>query len=358
MKKTSLYDKHVALGAKIVEFAGYQMPVSYAGIQLEHQAVRENVGVFDVSHMGEFFVEGPNAQKLLSRVCSNDTAKLEIGAAQYNYFPNHNGGIVDDLIVYKIEAEKFMLVVNAANIDKDWQHLTQENESIGATLINLSEAYSLLAVQGPNAVKILQQFTPIELEQIPFYQFKIGEFAGVKEVIISATGYTGAGGFELYCKNDDVSQLWDAIIGAGIPPIGLAARDTLRLEMGYCLYGNDINDTTNPLEAGLGWVTKFNHDFINSSKLLAYKESGLQKKLVGFKLLEKGVPRHDYPVVDSAGSTIGMVTSGTSSPTLGYGIGLAYVPVSLSTPGSEIHIQIRQKSIKAEVVKLPFVGKA
>ena len=358
MKKTALYDKHVALGAKIVEFAGYQMPVSYAGIQIEHQSVREASGVFDVSHMGEFFVEGPNAQQLLSRVCSNDTSKLQVGAAQYNYFPNHNGGIVDDLIVYKIADEKFMLVVNAANIDKDWQHLTQENKPIGAELVDASEEYSLLAVQGPQAIKILQPLTSTSLEQIPFYQFRIGEFAGVKEVIISATGYTGAGGFELYCKNEDVAQLWDAVINAGIPPIGLAARDTLRLEMGYCLYGNDINDTTNPLEAGLGWVTKFNHDFIYSRELAAYKEAGLQQKLVGFKLLEKGVPRHDYLVVDATGSTIGIVTSGTSSPTLGYGIGLAYVPLDVSTPGSEIFIQIRNKSIKAEVVKLPFIGKA
>lgn len=354
MKRTALYDKHVALGAKMVEFAGFQMPVSYEGIQLEHKAVRENAGVFDVSHMGEFFIEGPKAQELLNRVCSNDTAKLKIGAAQYNYFPNYNDGIVDDLIVYKIDEEKFMLVVNASNIEKDWAHISKENESIGALLRNESDHYSLLAVQGPKAAEILQSFTSYDLSSVPFYHFIEGSLSGINDLIISATGYTGSGGFEIYCKNDTINALWDLIIEAGIKPIGLAARDTLRLEMGYCLYGNDIDETTPPIEAGLGWVTKFNHEFINKAKIEKDKEQGVANRLVGFKMIDKGIPRHDYEICDEEGIGIGRVTSGTSSPSLGYGIGLGYVTTEKAVAGSKIFIQVRNKSLEAEVVKLPF----
>jgi aminomethyltransferase len=354
MKKTALYDKHVALGAKMVEFAGFQMPVSYEGIQLEHKAVRENAGVFDVSHMGEFFIEGPKAQELLNRVCSNDTAKLKKGAAQYNYFPNYSGGIIDDLIVYKMGEEKFMLVVNASNIEKDWAHLSKENKSIGATLKNESDNYSLLAVQGPKVVEILQSLTTHDLGSIPFYDFIEGSLSSIDELIISATGYTGSGGFEIYCKNETIDVLWDLIIEVGIKPIGLAARDTLRLEMGYCLYGNDIDETTHPIEAGLGWVTKFNHDFINKAQIEKDKEQGVANRLVGFKMVDKGIPRHSYEICDEESTNIGRVTSGTSSPSLGYGIGLGYVTSYKATIGSKIFIQVRNKSLKAEVVKLPF----
>ena len=354
MKKTALYDKHVALGAKMVEFAGFQMPVSYEGIQLEHKAVRENAGVFDVSHMGEFFIEGPKAQELLNRVCSNDTAKLKKGAAQYNYFPNYSGGIIDDLIVYKMGEEKFMLVVNASNIEKDWAHLSKENMSIGATLKNESDNYSLLAVQGPKAAEILQSFTTHDLGSIPFYHFIEGSLSGIDELIISATGYTGSGGFEIYCKNETIDILWDLINEAGIKPIGLAARDTLRLEMGYCLYGNDIDETTHPIEAGLGWVTKFNHDFINKAQIEKDMEQGVAHRLVGFKMVDKGIPRQGYEICDEESTNIGRVTSGTSSPSLGYGIGLGYVTSYKATIGSKIYIQVRNKSLKAEVVKLPF----
>jgi aminomethyltransferase len=354
MKKTALYDKHVALGAKMVEFAGFQMPVSYEGIQLEHKAVREKAGVFDVSHMGEFFIEGPKAQELLNRVCSNDTAKLKKGAAQYNYFPNYSGGIIDDLIVYKMGEEKFMLVVNASNIEKDWAHLSKENKSIGATLKNESDNYSLLAVQGPKAAEILQSFTTHDLGSIPFYHFIEGSLSGIDELIISATGYTGSGGFEIYCKNETIDILWDLINEAGIKPIGLAARDTLRLEMGYCLYGNDIDETTHPIEAGLGWVTKFNHDFINKAQIEKDMEQGVAHRLVGFKMVDKGIPRQGYEICDEESTNIGRVTSGTSSPSLGYGIGLGYVASHKATFGSKIYIQVRNKSLKAEVVKLPF----
>jgi len=354
MKKTALYDKHVALGAKMVEFAGFQMPVSYEGIQLEHKAVREKAGVFDVSHMGEFFIEGPKAQELLNRVCSNDTAKLKKGAAQYNYFPNYSGGIIDDLIVYKMGEEKFMLVVNASNIEKDWAHLSKENKSIGATLKNESDNYSLLAVQGPKAAEILQSFTTHDLRSIPFYHFIEGSLSSIDELIISATGYTGSGGFEIYCKNETIDILWDLINEAGIKPIGLAARDTLRLEMGYCLYGNDIDETTHPIEAGLGWVTKFNHDFINKAQIEKDMEQGVAHRLVGFKMVDKGIPRQGYEICDEESTNIGRVTSGTSSPSLGYGIGLGYVTSHKATIGSKIYIQVRNKSLKAEVVKLPF----
>ena len=360
MKDTALSAIHAALGAKMVPFAGYNMPVSYQGINLEHQTVREKVGVFDVSHMGEFFVTGPNALSLIQRVCSNDASKLEDGQAQYSCFPNEDGGVVDDLIVYRIAAEKWLLVVNASNIDKDWAWINSHN-TMEATLENSSDHYSLLAIQGPKAIQAMQSLTQEDLSAIKFYTFKINTFAGVENVIISATGYTGSGGFEIYCKNTQVAKIWTKVLEAGanwgIQPIGLAARDTLRLEMGYCLYGNDIDDTTSPLEAGLGWITKFNKDFINSESLKKQKEIGVSKTLVGFELSQRGIPRQGYAIVDAQGNSIGRVTSGTMSPSMGKGIGLGYVPMALKEVGSQIHIQIRNKIVPAMVVKLPFYKK-
>ena len=360
MKDTALSAIHAALGAKMVPFAGYNMPVSYQGINLEHQTVREKVGVFDVSHMGEFFVTGPNALSLIQRVCSNDASKLEDGEAQYSCFPNQDGGVVDDLIVYRIAAEKWLLVVNASNIDKDWAWINSHN-TMEATLENSSDHYSLLAIQGPKAIQAMQSLTQEDLSAIKFYTFKMNTFAGVENVIISATGYTGSGGFEIYCKNTQVAKIWTKVLEAGanwgIQPIGLAARDTLRLEMGYCLYGNDIDDTTSPLEAGLGWITKFNKDFINSESLKKQKEIGVSKTLVGFELSQRGIPRQGYAIVDAQGNSIGRVTSGTMSPSMGKGIGLGYVPMALKEVGSQIHIQIRNKIVPAMVVKLPFYKK-
>ena len=360
MKDIALSAIHAALGAKMVPFAGYNMPVSYQGINLEHQTVREKVGVFDVSHMGEFFVTGPNALSLIQRVCSNDASKLEDGEAQYSCFPNQDGGVVDDLIVYRIAAEKWLLVVNASNIDKDWAWINSHN-TMEATLENSSDHYSLLAIQGPKAIQAMQSLTQEDLSAIKFYTFKMNTFAGVENVIISATGYTGSGGFEIYCKNTQVAKIWTKVLEAGadwgIQPIGLAARDTLRLEMGYCLYGNDIDDTTSPLEAGLGWITKFNKDFINSESLKKQKEIGVSKTLVGFELSQRGIPRQGYAIVDAQGNSIGRVTSGTMSPSMGKGIGLGYVPMALKEVGSQIHIQIRNKIVPAMVVKLPFYKK-
>ena len=360
MKDTALSEIHAALGAKMVPFAGYNMPVSYQGINIEHQTVREKVGVFDVSHMGEFFVTGPNALSLIQRVCSNDASKLEDGEAQYSCFPNQDGGVVDDLIVYRIAAEKWLLVVNASNIDKDWAWINSHN-TMGASLENSSDHYSLLAIQGPKAIQAMQSLTQENLSAIKFYTFKMNTFAGVENVIISATGYTGSGGFEIYCKNTQVAKIWTKVLEAGanwgIQPIGLAARDTLRLEMGYCLYGNDIDDTTSPLEAGLGWITKFNKDFINSESLKKQKEIGVSKTLVGFELSQRGIPRQGYAIVDAQGNSIGRVTSGTMSPSMGKGIGLGYVPMALKEVGSQIHIQIRNKIVPAIVVKLPFYKK-
>lgn len=360
MKDTALSAIHTALGAKMVPFAGYNMPVSYQGINIEHQTVRENVGVFDVSHMGEFFITGPNALSLIQRVCSNDASKLEDGEAQYSCFPNQDGGVVDDLIVYRVATEKWLLVVNASNIDKDWAWINSHN-TMGALLENSSDHYSLLAIQGPKAIQAMQPLTQENLSAIKFYTFKINTFAGVDNVIISATGYTGSGGFEIYCKNTQVEKIWTKVLEAGadwgIQPIGLAARDTLRLEMGYCLYGNDIDDTTSPLEAGLGWITKFNKDFINSDSLKKQKELGVSKTLVGFELTQRGIPRQGYVIVDPQGNSIGRVTSGTMSPSMGKGIGLGYVPVALKEVGSQIHIQIRNKIVPAMVVKLPFYKK-
>jgi aminomethyltransferase len=357
MKSTALTPVHEALGAKMAPFAGYSMPISYEGVNAEHQTVREGVGVFDVSHMGEFLVLGPNALDLIQFVTSNDASKLVNGQAQYSCFPNDQGGIVDDLIVYRIEEEKWLLVVNASNIEKDWDWINRHN-TMGAELRNISEDYSLLAIQGPKAVEAMQSLTSADLSQIGFYTFEVADFAGIPHAIISATGYTGSGGFEIYCKNSEVEQVWNKVMEAGadwgIKPIGLAARDTLRLEMGYCLYGNDIDDTTSPLEAGLGWITKFTKDFVHANELKAQKEAGLKRRLVGFELNEKGIPRQGYSIVDEEGNEIGVVTSGTMAPSLGKGIGMGYVPFGLRSPGTTIHIQIRKKTVPATVVKLPF----
>ena len=358
MKNTALSETHESLGAKMVPFAGYNMPVSYEGINIEHQTVREGVGVFDVSHMGEFLIEGPDALDLIQKVTSNDASKLTIGKAQYSCLPNETGGIVDDLIVYRVKEETYLLVVNASNIEKDWNHISKYNEVFNAEMKNLSEAYSLLAIQGPKAVEAMQSITSVDLSAIKFYNFVVGDFAGIEHVIISATGYTGSGGFEIYCKNTEAKQVWDTIFEAGtdfgIKPIGLAARDTLRLEMGYCLYGNDITDDTSPFEAGLGWITKFTKDFVNSKALAREKEHGPKRKLIAFELDDRGVPRQGYDIVDGQGKTIGEVTSGTMSPSLGKGIGLGYVPNIFSDIGSKINIQIRKNAVSATVVKLPF----
>ncbi|WP_339629599.1 glycine cleavage system aminomethyltransferase GcvT [uncultured Maribacter sp.] len=358
MKNTALTKTHESLGAKMVPFAGYNMPVSYEGVNAEHETVRKGVGVFDVSHMGEFLISGPNALGLIQKVTSNDASKLTIGRAQYSCLPNETGGIVDDLIVYRIKEEQYLLVVNASNIDKDWAHISSYNNEFKADMKNISEGYSLLAIQGPKAVEAMQQLTSIDLSAIKFYHFEVADFASIEHVIISATGYTGSGGFEIYCKNEDVKQIWDKVFEAGadfgIKPIGLAARDTLRLEMGYCLYGNDIDDTTSPFEAGLGWITKFTKDFVNSEALEKEKKHGPERKLVAFELDERGIPRHGYDIVDGYGKTIGIVTSGTMSPSMGTGIGLGYVPPIFSEIGSKIQIQIRKNAIPATVVKLPF----
>jgi aminomethyltransferase len=358
MKNTALTTTHEALGAKMVPFAGYNMPVSYEGVNAEHEIVRTGVGVFDVSHMGEFLISGHNALALIQKVTSNDASKLTIGRAQYSCLPNETGGIVDDLIVYRIKDEQYLLVVNASNIDKDWKHISAYNDELKADMRNISEGYSLLAIQGPKAVEAMQSLTSVNLSDIKFYHFEVSDFAGVDHVIISATGYTGSGGFEIYCKNEVVKQIWDKVFEAGadfgIKPIGLAARDTLRLEMGYCLYGNDIDDNTSPFEAGLGWITKFTKDFVNSEALENEKKHGLERKLVAFELDDRGIPRHGYDIVDGNGKTIGVVTSGTMSPSLGTGIGLGYVPIVFSELGSKIHIQIRKNAVSATVVKLPF----
>lgn len=357
MKNTALTNTHIELGAKMVPFAGFNMPVQYEGVKAEHETVRQGVGVFDVSHMGEFLISGEKALELIQRVSSNDASKLEIGKAQYSCLPNDKGGIVDDLIIYQIKEEQYLLVVNASNIEKDWNWISSHN-TMGAEMRNLSDDYSLLAIQGPKAAEAMQSLTSIDLAGIPFYNFKVGPFAGIEHVIISATGYTGSGGFEIYCKNDEVQKIWDAVFEAGkdwgIKPIGLAARDTLRLEMGYCLYGNDINDTTSPLEAGLGWVTKFTKDFVNSENLKSQKEEGVKRKLVGFELVDRGVPRNGYTINNVNGEKIGEVTSGTMAPSLNKAIGLGYVTVENSTVDSEIFIEVRNKQLKAIVKKAPF----
>ena len=358
MKNIALHEVHVALGAKMVPFAGFNMPVQYEGVTIEHHTVRESVGVFDVSHMGEFLVEGENALALIQKVTSNDASKLAVGDAQYSCFPNEKNGIVDDLICYRIKENTYLLVVNASNIDKDWDWISTYNKDFGATLRNLSDEYSLLAIQGPKAVEAMQSLSSLDLSAIPFYKFKVGDFAGIEHVIISATGYTGSGGFEIYCKNNEVEQIWNRVFETGksygIKPIGLAARDTLRTEMGYCLYGNDIDDTTSPIEAGLGWITKFTKNFVNHEALAKQKADKSARKLVAFEMVEKSIPRHDYEIVDDNGNIIGKVTSGTMSPSIGKGIGMGYVSSEFSNIDTEIFIQIRKKSMPAKVVKLPF----
>lgn len=357
MRNTALTSTHEALEAKMVPFAGYNMPVQYEGVNIEHETVRDAVGVFDVSHMGEFLIEGTTALDLIQKVSSNDASKLTIGKAQYSCLPNEDGGIIDDLIVYKVKEETYLLVVNASNIEKDWNWIASKND-VGATMRNLSDDYSLLAIQGPKAIEAMQSLTNVDLSAIKFYNFVVGDFADIEHVIISATGYTGSGGFEIYCKNSEVKQIWDKVFEAGeafgIKPIGLAARDTLRLEMGYCLYGNDIDDTTSPIEAGLGWITKFTKEFTNSEALEKEKKHGPERKLVAFELDERGIPRKGYDIVDGQGEIIGKVTSGTMSPSLGKGIGLGYVPTIFSEVNSKIHIQIRKKAIPATIIKLPF----
>ncbi len=360
MKNTALSHIHEALGAKMVPFAGYNMPVQYEGVTKEHETVRNGVGVFDVSHMGEFHLKGENALALIQKVCSNDASKLVDGQAQYSCLPNYDGGIVDDLIIYKINDKEFMLVVNASNIEKDWNWISKHND-LGVVMENNSEEYSLLAIQGPKAAEAMQSLTDIDLLNMKYYTFQIGSFAGVNDVIVSATGYTGSGGFEIYFKNNQATTIWENVLKAGadynIKPIGLAARDTLRLEMGYCLYGNDINDSTSPIEAGLGWITKFTKEFVNSEALKKQKENGTDRKLIAFELDERGIPRNGYDIVDDKGNKIGVVTSGTQSPSLGKGIGLGYVPTTLKNVGSKIFIQVRKKAIPATVVKLPFYKK-
>lgn len=359
MKNTALTSVHESLGAKMVPFAGYNMPVQYAGLNIEHKTVREGVGVFDVSHMGEFIVKGKGALDLLQKVTTNDVSKLSDGKIQYSCLPNGKGGIVDDLLVYRRAEEDYMLVVNASNIDKDWDWISSNNTK-GVEMQNHSDNLSLLAVQGPKAAEALQSLTDINLSDMTYYTFETGSFAGIDDVVVSATGYTGSGGFEIYFRNEDAELIWNKIFEAGknwdIKPIGLGARDTLRLEKGFCLYGNDIDDTTSPLEAGLGWITKFTKDFIDSDKLLKQKEEGLKSRLVGFEMKERGIPRHGYSILDADGNKIGNVTSGTQSPTLNKAIGLGYVNIAQKNLGNEIFIQIRNKTLKAEVVKIPFVN--
>lgn len=360
MKQVTLNHIHESLGAKMVPFAGFSMPVQYEGVNAEHETVRNGVGVFDVSHMGIFKISGPNALSLIQKVTSNDASTLVDGKAQYCYFPNEKGGVIDDIITYRVNEGEYLMVVNASNIEKDWNWISSHND-VNATIENLSDGYSILAIQGPKAIEAMQSLTSVNLADVKFYNFVIDTFAGVPNVVISATGYTGSGGFEVYVKNEDIEALWNKVFEAGanwgIKPIGLAARDTLRLEMGYCLYGHELNDETSPLEAGLGWVTKFTKDFINSENLKAEKEAGIKNRLVGFELVGKGIPRQDYEIVDAEGNVIGKVTSGTQSPSLGKGIGMGFVPVALAAEGSQIFIRIRKNDVEAKVVKTPFYKK-
>lgn len=359
MKTTAFTKFNEEKGGKMVPFAGYYMPVQFEGVNAEHETVRNGVGVFDVSHMGEFWVKGPHALDFVQWVTSNDASKLTPGKVQYSCFPNETGGIVDDLLVYKIDDETYLLVVNAANIEKDWEWCNCQNK-MNASLYNASNEIAQLAVQGPLALKAMQKLTDTPVTDMEYYTFKKLTFAGVPDVIFSTTGYTGSGGCEIYMANADAPKIWKAVFEAGeefgIKPIGLGARDTLRLEMGFCLYGNDINDTTSPIEAGLGWITKFTDqkEFINKANLLKQKQEGVSRKLVGFVMAEMGIPRHDYPITDAAGNVIGQVTSGTMAPTLKKPLGMGYVPAAMSKEGSEIFIRIRDKQLKANVVKLPF----
>jgi aminomethyltransferase len=359
MKNTAFLKMHEVMGAKIVPFAGYNMPVLYEGVIAEHNTVRKGVGVFDVSHMGEFWVKGPKALDFVQWVTSNDASKLIDGKVQYSCFPNEKGGIVDDLLVYRINAETYLLVVNAANIDKDWEWCNKQNK-MGAILYNASDEISQLAIQGPLALKAMQKLTSTPVTDMEYYTFKKLDFAGVKDVIFSTTGYTGSGGCEVYFANEDAKKIWDAVFEAGkeygIKPIGLGARDTLRLEMGFCLYGNDINDATSPIEAGLGWITKFtdNKNFINKPALLKQKQEGVTKKLIGFEMIDKGIARHDYEIVDKEGNLIGNVTSGSMAPSLQISVGMGYVKTQFAAEGNEIYIKVRDKALKAKVVKFPF----
>jgi len=361
MKKTTLYNTHLALNAKMTPFGGYEMPVQYIGVTKEHLAVRNSVGVFDVSHMGEFLVSGAKAFDLLQYICSNDISKINIGKAQYNYFPNEKGGIVDDLIVYRLKETEYLLVVNASNIDKDWNWVEKHNSNFGALLENKSEETALLAIQGPKAIEAMQKLTSIALAELPYYAHTTATFAGCENTLIATTGYTGAGGIEIYFPANKAPEIWASIMKAGadyeITPAGLAARDTLRIEMGYCLYGNEINDNTSPLAAGLGWVTKLETGTFNSEILALQKKEGLSEKLVGFLLETRGIPRSGYEIVNREGKIIGTVTSGTQSPILSQGIGLGYVKLEYSKPGSEIAIRIRDKDCPAIIIKLPFIKK-
>ena len=359
MKKTTLYNTHLELNAKMTSFGGYEMPVQYSGVSKEHLAVRSSIGAFDVSHMGEFYVSGNKSLALLQYVCSNDISKVIIGKAQYNYFPNLIGGVVDDLIVYRLEEELYLLVVNASNIEKDWEWLKEQNKNFGATLENKSEEIALLAIQGPFALKAMQQLTKISLESLPFYAHSTDTFAGIENTLVATTGYTGAGGIEIYFPAKEAPKVWKAIMEAGkhynIIPVGLAARDTLRLEMGYCLYGNEINETSSPIAAGLGWVTKPETNPINGKYLAEQKKNGTPIKLVGFEMNERGIPRSGYSIIDSEGIIIGKVTSGTQSPLLKKGIGVGYISKQFSSAGSNIGILIREKKFAAQVVNLPFI---
>lgn len=358
MKKIALNDVHESLGAKMIEFAGYNMPVRYSSDIEEHMKVRESVGVFDVSHMGEFWVEGEKAEDFLQYATSNDVSTLYDGRVQYSCLPNDQGGIVDDLLVYRVSQEKFLLVVNASNIEKDWDRLVHLNENFGTKMSNSSDNYSLFAVQGPNATATLQKLTNVDLDDIKYYHFKIDRIADCDDVIISNTGYTGAGGFEIYVENSGAEKVWNAIFEAGkelgIAPIGLGARDTLRLEMGFCLYGNDITDNTNPYEAGLGWITKPDTNFVSSEIIKSHKENGLKRKLVAFKMIDRGIPRKGYEILIN-GSSVGEVTSGSQSPVLKCGIGLGYIEFGKHQPGNSIEISVRNRNLKAEIVKLPFI---
>lgn len=358
MKQTALTKVHKELGAKMAPFAGYEMPIQYSGLTDEHMAVRESVGVFDVSHMGEFMVRGPQALDLIQKISTNDASKLVPGKVQYSCMPNGKGGIVDDLLIYKMADQEYLLVVNASNIQKDWDWI-QQNNNFDAQLEDISESITLLAIQGPKTAEAMQSLTDVKLNEMKYYTFEKGTFAGVDDVIISATGYTGSGGFEIYFDNAHAEKIWNAVMeagkGYGIKPAGLGARDTLRLEKGFCLYGNDIDDSTSPIEAGLGWITKFTKDFIDSDKLKKQKEEGVARKLVAFKMIDRGIPRKDYKIVDADGNELGVVTSGTSSPNLKVGIGMGYVKIENAKVGESIFIEVRNKQLKAEIVKLPFV---
>lgn len=360
LKQTALADVHIRLGAKMVPFAGYLMPVQYEGITAEHLVVRKGVGVFDVSHMGEFIFKGPGALDLIQRTTSNDASKLYIGKVQYSCIPNEQGGIVDDLLVYRVEEDVYMLVVNASNIEKDWSWFVKNNTG-GVEMHNISDKTTLLAVQGPKAVDALQPLTDMDLRSMEYYTFKKGKFAGVDNVLVSATGYTGAGGFEIYFEESSSKKIWDAVFESGkafgIKPVGLGARDTLRLEMGFCLYGNDIDDTTSPMEAGLGWITKFTKDFTSKNIFLQQKEKGVGRKLVGFEMVDRGIPRQHYEITDASGNVIGEVTSGTQSPSLQKAIGMGYVKTGYSKESTEIFIRVRNNLLKAVVVKIPFYKK-